>query len=434
VIEANRMSLSFAAAALKIGAPLGKFLLKRYLGEGAAASGGALIEIASQRITNEESQRVAARAFEDIGDKVVRRLVPLFEDIDDSTAEAIVNEVGLALAGNVSSEFFVQRDLDPANLGRAIRLHRPLPPAMFGEAEIGLYNRALDEAVRYIVAVADSLPAFDVQVAAVTLGRLTRIGDDLDKTLEKVSQIERLVEGMDLNETSRRYESDYRQSVQRNLDYLELFGADISPEAQRHSLTVGYVSLNFATSGTGQPSTTTYSADSLLRLLALGKGRMLLRGHAGSGKSTLFRWLAIEAALGDRSRLFLSWARVANLAKPISAVDWSNLVTQNLDTNWSQYLVQVKNWSFTDSSDRVYRGIVHADAKSTYLQTSAHPDWIIGTASRVPFLIRLRDCPDGRLPTPDVLPSLIANEIGKPPIDWALIYLTPHTLPMVGWG
>jgi hypothetical protein len=40
-------------------------------------------------------------------------------------------------------------------------------------------------------------------------------------------------------------------------------------------------------------------------------------------------------------------------------------------------------------------------------------DW----RSRMPFLIRLRDC-SGRLPGPEELPALLSTAIGKPPDDW----------------
>jgi hypothetical protein len=112
------MSLGFAAAAAKLGIPIGKFLLKSCLGEAAAAVGGGIIDVAAQGITDEEQRRLAARQFEDIGDKIVRRLIPLFHDVEDNAAEAIAHEVGLTLASNVSAEFFVERDLDPGKLVR----------------------------------------------------------------------------------------------------------------------------------------------------------------------------------------------------------------------------------------------------------------------------------------------------------------------------
>jgi hypothetical protein len=82
------------------------------------------------------------RQFEDIGDKVVRRLLPLFENVEDVSAEAVAHEVGLTLATHVSAEFFLEQDLDPAKLGIALRAERPLARGMFSQAEISLYERS----------------------------------------------------------------------------------------------------------------------------------------------------------------------------------------------------------------------------------------------------------------------------------------------------
>src|SRR5215472_9966540 len=190
------MGLGFGVAATKIGVPIAKFLLKKYLGEASAAGGGGLLEIAGQKLTDEESQRAASRIFEDIGDKIVRRLSPIFQDIEDNSAEAVAHEIGLTLEERVTAEFFVSRDLDPAALTAAFQSARSLPP-IFTEAEAALYSRGLNEAIRYIVSIAQSLPEFEVTATAAALGRLSRIGADLDKAIAKVSRIERLVEKFD---------------------------------------------------------------------------------------------------------------------------------------------------------------------------------------------------------------------------------------------
>jgi hypothetical protein len=54
------------------------------------------------------------------------------------------------------------------------------------------------------------------------------------------------------------------------------------------------------------------------------------------------------------------------------------------------------------------------------LSTSLYVDYFsqIHSGERVPFLIRLRECSSGRLPAPEDLPTLIANELGRPPVDW----------------
>jgi NACHT domain-containing protein/NACHT conflict system protein len=293
---------------------------------------------------------------------------------------------------------------------------------MFGQAEAALYDRSLDEAVRYIVGIAQSLPRFEVQAAATALGRLSRIGGDLEKVLDGIARIERLVQHTDPGETTRRYEADYRQAVQRNLDYLELFGADISPEAQRHSLRVGYVSLNL-TSGINQNTGLgTHSADSLIWLLGAGSGRMLLRGHAGSGKSTLLRWLAIVTASGravptlETTRNWL--IHMASHGK--------TLLIENICKGDTTVFDHWESATYSTDFTEAFTNLKENVSLTTYFRSSSDENWkefreglwSNWFVPRVPFLIRLRDCNNGRLPTPDDLPALIANELGRPPADW----------------
>jgi predicted NACHT family NTPase len=243
------------------------------------------------------------------------------------------------------------------------------------------------------------------------LGRLSRIGGDIEKVLDGIARIERLVQHIDAGETTRRYEADYRQAVQRNLDYLELFGADISPEAQRHSLSVGYVSLNLTSSTAGR-TPATLSVDSLILLLADRPGRLLLRGDAGSGKSTLLRWLAIETASGRQLQWLTlrNWLVVQASRRRITAGEG---ITSNHPSPYlsQKELADISRYLFDISSDPNFNFDIPSEADLALAQQ-------IFDNARIPFLIRLRDCNNGTLPAPEDLPPLIANELGRPPVDW----------------
>ncbi len=80
------MSVSFLYAARTMGAPIAVFLLKHFLGEGSAAVGDGAIEIISKKIEDEENQRDAQREFDKLADKIVKKLLPLFSDLDDKAA------------------------------------------------------------------------------------------------------------------------------------------------------------------------------------------------------------------------------------------------------------------------------------------------------------------------------------------------------------
>jgi len=363
----------------KVGPAAAKFLLRRYLAISDDIAGG-LADVAKAKLEDWQQQQDARRQFERIGEAVVNRLLPLFERESQSGAvnvEAVAIELGQALEGRVSAEFFIDKDLDPRKLTDELRRLHPVRPGHFSEAESALYQRALAEAVRYITGIAASLPKFQATFAAQSLTRLTHMQGDLGKVLDSVQHIESTLAARGPDEAER-FEADYRQAVLRNLDYLELFGADIPLEARRHSLSVAYVSLNLQ-SGEGRGAeAVSLPAEETLAELSARSGRLLIRGSAGSGKSTLFRWAAIEAALAHPT--LLPGGLVRQIVENMHAI--------------------------TLSGERA-----HAFRKSTAGRPRAE-------GGRLPFLVRLRDCAGGRLPSPESFPELVAKEIGEPPAQW----------------
>jgi NACHT domain len=77
---------------------------------------------------------------------------------------------------------------------------------------------------------------------------------------------------------------------------MELFGIDLSQGSKSHPLNVAYVSLEVGqsvkTSESEEEESVTNSVESAL---AQNK-RILIKGPAGGGKTTLLRWIAVQAA------------------------------------------------------------------------------------------------------------------------------------------
>ena len=86
-----------------VGVPLGKFLLKSYLNEPAAAVGGSLLDLAKDRIKDFSSRREAVREVEAITDRVVKGLVPLFDDAEKRhlNIDSIAHQLALTLDSRV---------------------------------------------------------------------------------------------------------------------------------------------------------------------------------------------------------------------------------------------------------------------------------------------------------------------------------------------
>ncbi|HEX5727108.1 MAG TPA: hypothetical protein VFX98_16645, partial [Longimicrobiaceae bacterium] len=226
--------------------PLARLLLKNYLGEPAEGVAGGLLDVAKKRLGSYTEQREAARQFERLGEQVVLRLVPLFEREERNArvnVPTVADELRWTLEGNVSAEFFLSRELDPAKLAASLREARPIRKELLSAAEVALYNVALDEAVRYVVQVASQLPRFQQSLAAQSLARLGRMADQLDAVLDATHDLERSVavlvtKAAEEDERAWRFEADYRLAIMRNLDELELFGVDVAEESRRHALSV----------------------------------------------------------------------------------------------------------------------------------------------------------------------------------------------------
>jgi hypothetical protein len=398
-----------------LAAPLAKLLLKRYLADPGEAVGEGLLDVVQRRIEDYSEQREAQRQFERLGERIVARLVPLFEQETggaDIGIPAVGTELAETLGGRISAEFFLTRDLDPARLAAELRGARPVHKGPFSAAEIALYNRALDEAVRYVVQVASHLPKFEEAYASVSLQRLGRMTDDLEEVLDTTRRIERTVGELvtastSATERSTRYEADYRQAVMRNLDYLELFGADISPESRRHTLSVAYISLNLKRSSGDRDEPGSLPVEAVLDSLHPEEGRLLIRGEAGSGKSTLSRWTAIQAASLDLSSLTAGLALEDQVT--LTSIPLAGLRAKG---PWSAPGTAPAREHGTGKD--LLNGLQGRSRRLDEVQQRLSSNWRL----RIPFLIRLRDCKDGQLPSPDDIPTHIANEIGSPPPDW----------------
>ncbi len=349
-------AMSFAdLLILKLGARLTKLLIESWLGKGAGTTiAVVVVDLLTGRFQSTADRRKAEREFEELGDRMARELLPLFESAEKQghvNAEAVVLALESNLAGLTRSVYLIQKDLDPGTILTDLRTTPSLPPAQFSQAETDLYERALEHSVRHLVEVAARLPQFEEAFAARSLQQLSRLTGKIDEILAGVRRIEATVGAEAQDEKAREYEIDYRLTVQRNLDYLEIFGVDLPPESRSQKLSVAYVSLNLE-SRSGE-SSESLPAEELFDRLSEDNGRLLIRGDAGTGKSTLLRWAAMKAAAGPQ----------------VSAV-----------------------WHLGDIT----------------------PSW----RTQVPFLIRLRQCKAGFLPSPDRFPELVATSLGGPPADW----------------
>jgi hypothetical protein len=351
---------------------IAKILLSRYAGKPGDLFTSDFVDMVQEKFTTYQTRQQAKREFERLGERVTEELLPIFEKADEKhlKVEAVISELERTLSGQISAALLLANDLDTRQLTDEFRrFHKGTG---FSEAETELYDRALQSAVRYLVEIAAKLPDFEVTQARESLKRLSRIEAVLDETAELVERVVLWVSKQGEGRLNQQYETDYRLAVSRNLDYVLLFGAGLAETSKSQCLSVAYISLTLTETRDRHAVSKPLPVEAVLRTLTPNAERLLIKGEAGSGKSTLFRWAAIEAAVGTEREQALR--RIAEKSP-----------TTRLD-------------SIPEEASLTWRG-------------------------KVPFLVRLRNCKGGQLPRPDELPELIAKEIGRPPAEWVVSVL-----------
>nr|WP_236584376.1 NACHT domain-containing protein [Streptomyces sp. MBT53] len=273
------------------------------------------------------SQRSVERQFEEIADAVAAKIEPLltqeFADLEENERLAAIQAVTDTFAyADLSDEAVLESDAEAAELVR--RIHREAPqPIGLGEAAERYYELLFAQCCEYYVRILRRLPVFTERAVAELLSRTTSLGAELARVLERLPT--RSLYAPEGTDEDKAFLLEYLTLVSRSLDEVELFRL-ASEQVTRARLSVAYVSMR-ATSDDGRRRTAPGSRPLLRTGLrnweesestgmrvesALGgTSRVLLRGEAGSGKTTLMQWLAVTAARGA-------------FAGPLS--DWNGLI------------------------------------------------------------------------------------------------------------
>ncbi|MFE1265100.1 NACHT domain-containing protein [Streptomyces albogriseolus] len=109
------------------------------------------------------------------------------------------------------------------------------------------------------------------------------------------------------------FESRYRAYAAKKHGRLTIYGIDLSNSPARWPLDVAYLSLQTLERGHAEPAPGLGHAapvSALADQVLAGHDRVLLRGVAGSGKTTLIQWLAVSAAQRPTGRMAYLAGRV----------------------------------------------------------------------------------------------------------------------------
>jgi hypothetical protein len=346
-----------------------------------ATIGGPVMDWIAGRFSKRDEAHQAERFAKRIGEKVAGDLLPMFqaEHGPGLNEEAVALALGDTLDRHVDARFLVAHDLEPARLIPALFELRPLSQLeaeAYGEANLGLYERALPALIERLVPEAKQFKGYEVANAAEVLKRLRELAEREQRIEAAVGRLDRAHTTWERRRSAawRSFEEAYRDAVLDRWNKLELFGIDVSEEVQgRQKLSIAYIQLNLQ-SGEGEDETSRIaSAEELLENAAREGRPLVILGEAGGGKTTLLRWAACTAV--DRMLM-------ADAASPF----------------------------LTRRSDQPVPG---AGAEPVREREETLAWW-----ARAPFLLRLREVKGGEVPGEDEWPRKSSGLIRPRPDGW----------------
>nr|WP_046500789.1 NACHT domain-containing protein [Streptomyces odonnellii] len=222
-----------------------------------------------------------------------------------------------AAAGELTPDRLFALDLDPARL--AAELRTPCP----GPAE-DLYEELLGLCCAHVVEQLTSHPSFAARAAVEQTRAASRTHGLIEDVRERV--------GPRPDAAALIFEQRYGEYVAHTHGRLELFGLTLGRSKRDWPLDTAYISLSVSgerrgPGGLGDPGLphtgpATVTAEQAL----MTTDRLLLRGPAGSGKSTLVQWLALNAARRSFHPELADWNRCVPFVLRLRAfTTWESL-------------------------------------------------------------------------------------------------------------
>jgi hypothetical protein len=301
-----------------LGSAVAKSILKFWAKDSdfAQNAGGEIIDFLKSKVSEGIASRRGNRQFEAIADDVAESLLPVFahENLGEDDKKRVAKAVGNVLRDlRISADLPVKKNLDPSELAKFISTASVEQKKLLSAVECAFYDRLVDECSQYIVDISSQLPNFTEKTFAEVLQRENEIHGVAKTILNEVRKIREKSQEVNLEASFARFETEYRLAVARKLDQVELFGIDVSKSSRRHRLSVAYITLSASgklpSRGTSSPATPlaetgtkqqvatdeeriTKTVDEVLA----GADRLMIRGLAGSGKTTLVKWVAVQCA------------------------------------------------------------------------------------------------------------------------------------------
>lgn len=239
------------------------------------------------------------------------RMADAFADLPEHERLAALTSVQdtFAAADEPDAGRLFALELDPERL----RAELSAPAAGLSARAVDLYEDLLGRCCAHLVEQLTAHPSFVARAAVEQVRAAGRTRELVEDVRDRVGP---RPDAADLD-----FERRYAEFVATANGRVELFGLTLGRSAGGWPLETAYISLSVSgyevdgLRGPGQPMRTTVRIEQ-----ALGEGnRLLLRGPAGSGKSTLVQWLALNAARRTFGGELTDWNRCVPFVLPLRA-------------------------------------------------------------------------------------------------------------------
>ncbi|WP_372507554.1 NACHT domain-containing protein [Mycolicibacterium doricum] len=351
-----------------------------------------LIELAGARQLGVLPQRSLNRQLEQLAETVAQRL---HQRLDPELQRIPVNEQEatiLFVSRTIEETHFDDGMLFDSNLSAealyrvAYKYSQQLQKQyVLSEPARQLFEIMLREAIEHLTEVIITLPSFQGRGIEEILSRNSEVIDLLNEVLTRMPKRGDTLGAR--NNEDNEFELKYLRELARKLDKVEIFGVTNAGPSRRYSLDAAYIGLSVSASsmpGTHRDAPTeTLSAD-----LVISKARRIyLRGEAGSGKTTLVRWLALLCAQRRHSEPLKAWNRAVPFVVELRRFADLSLPAVSAFVEYaSQPLAELapEKWAQTLLSQG--RGVVLLDGVDEFSQNRRHElhEWIADLTGAYP--------------------------------------------------
>ncbi|MFJ2651784.1 NACHT domain-containing protein [Streptomyces sp. NPDC087420] len=229
-----------------------------------------------------------------------------------------------AAAGEIDAARLFAADLDPERLRGRLRA----PAAGLGARSLDLYDELLALCCAHLVEQFTAHPSFAAR-AAVEQTRTAARTQDVVEDLRTRAGPRPATAALD-------FEARYTKFVEETQSRLELFGLTLGRSAGEWPLDTAYISLTVSgdrsASREGFELSPAVGRVSVTAEQALAEARwVVLRGPAGSGKTTLVQWLALNAARRGFPDALAEWNQCVPFVLRLRAFTRSDELPQPAD-------------------------------------------------------------------------------------------------------